>query len=115
LSFQHSSYDFGSFLEYVIEEADIPRKYRDHIKAQIRKDGVDPAERLVEITLNYEPLDAERSTVLGNILVAVCEKVGLDFGCFVAVKSQSSKLILDPTILEKLKSACVKWNEAKTQ
>ena len=116
LSFQHSSYDFGSFLESVVEEAAIPRKYRDHIKAQIRKDGVDnPAEKLVEITLNYEPLDAERSTVLGNILVAICEKVGLDFGCFVAVKSQSSGLILDPAILEKLKSACVSWNEAKTQ
>ena len=116
LSFQHSSYDFGSFLEYVVEEAAISRKYRDHIKAQIRKDGVDnPAEKLVEITLNYEPLDAERSTVLENILVAICEKVGLDFGCFVAVKSQSSGLILDPAILEKLKSACVKWNEAKTQ
>jgi hypothetical protein len=115
LGFQQSSYDFGPFLEYVVEEADIPKNYRNYIKAQISRDGVNnPAEKLVEITLNYEPLDGEKSTVLGNILVAICKKVGLDFGCFVAVKSKSARLILDTAVLEELRVSCVKWDEAKT-
>ena len=36
LSFHHSGYDFGSFLDYVVDEADIPRMYRDHLRFKSR-------------------------------------------------------------------------------
>jgi hypothetical protein len=113
LDFHNSSYPFGAFLENVIDEADIPQRFKNHIKMQIKKDGVDPADKLVEITLNYERLDAEKSTVLGNILVAMYERIGLDFGCFISVKSRNCGLVLDPDLLAKLKVACVKWNDAR--
>ncbi|HLG82062.1 MAG TPA: hypothetical protein VKY22_13680 [Bradyrhizobium sp.] len=114
LGFHHSDYGSGSFLEHVVEEAAVPKKFRDHIKNQIRNDP-DPPTKLVEVALSYEPLDAGRSTVLGNILVAMFEKVGLEFGCFIAMKSKSCGLIRDPAVLARLNTACVGWRDAKNK
>jgi len=94
-------------LANIVEDAAIPEEYKDDILNRI-KGTPDEAQALVDAAIdqgiNVPEFDKDKknSTVLGSILLAVKDQMGLEFQCLIVVKLQKCRLIANQIWLGEL-------------